>query len=182
MKRLLILLFVLMLGNGYAQKKFATLGIKGGVNFSNFNGNVRNIDFSIRSSYHIGVFTQFRLIGTISFMPEMIYSAQGAKVESGNALKDFKLDYLTFPMVASIDILPGRLNLDVGPQFGILTKSNFKHVIETESFDFGVLGGLTVHLSDHFFIQGRYVAGLSEFSRKADVKNTNIQISLGARF
>lgn len=182
MKRLFILLFILALGTGYSQNRFIHLGIKGGVNFSNFNGNIHNIDFSTRSSYHIGIFTQFRLIGTVSFMPEIVYSAQGAKVESGNVLKDFKLDYLTFPMVISVDILPNRLNLDIGPQFGILTNSNFKHVVKTESFDFAALGGLTIHLSKNFFIQGRYIAGLSHFSRRADVKNTNIQLSLGARF
>ncbi len=43
-------------------------------------------------------------------------------------------------------------------------------------------GGLSYKLTKSIFVSGRYVAGLTEAKKEADVKNSVIQFSLGYMF
>jgi opacity protein-like surface antigen len=53
---------------------------------------------------------------------------------------------------------------------------------DTNSFDFGLAGGLSYKITNGLFVSGRYVAGLTEAKKDADVKNSVIQFSVGYMF
>ena len=165
-----------------AEAQLVRFGIKGGANFSNFSGGVSGIDYKSKTNWHGGAVLQIQVTDSFEIQPELLYSSQGAKIENWD---DVNLDYVSVPVLAKFAIMPSRLTLDVGPQFSFLMDDS-KGVWEdltngdgkTETFDFGVAGGLTLELSHHFWVQGRYVWGLSEVSRDAELKNSTFQLSL----
>ena len=75
------------------------------------------------------------------------------------------------------------VSLDLGPQASfLLSERNDFDVENAETFEFGVAGGLTLNVTKSIFLQGRYVLGLTEASKDADVKNSVVQISAGFKF
>lgn len=177
-----LVLFLLLLSSGFASAQLVQFGIKGGANFSNIESNERKYDFDTRTSYHFGALLEIRIFDNLSFQPEVLYSVQGAKVEKGISLDEVELKYVNVPMMLKFYLISDRLSLEAGPQFGFLTNDNLERKIETESFDFAIAGGLGIDITRHLFIQARYIAGMSEFSEKAKLKNQNIQVSLGLKF
>jgi len=182
MKKIVALLLLLTVSFAGAQEKFLKFGVKGGVNFSNFNGDVEHIDFKTRSSYHIGALVEMRIFQNLTIQPELLYSVQGAKVESNVVdVNDIDFKYLTVPVLAKF-YLNDKLSLEAGPQFAFLADDNVDDTFETKSFDFSLAGGLAYDITKSIFLQARYVAGLSEASDNANIKNTNVQFSLGFKF
>lgn len=177
MKKLLIAVLLLISGITHAQ-----LGIKGGANFSNIDGEIGGAELETKISYHIGVFWELPIVEGLSFQPEFLYSVQGANIDSSHPLDNIDLKYLNVPMMLKLYIMSHKLSIEAGPQFGYLTDHNLDKIIETEDFDFSLAGGISVYVTKNIFIQGRYIAGMSEFSKKAEVKNKNIQLSLGIKF
>lgn len=177
MKKLLIAVLLLIVGVTHAQ-----LGIKGGANFSNIDGKIEGIKLETRISYHIGAFWEIPIIEGLSLQPELLYSVQGADIDSSHPLDNVDLKYVNVPVLLKLYIMSHKLSIEAGPQFGYLTDHNLGNVIETEDFDFSLAGGISFYITKNIFIQGRYIAGMSEFSKEAEVKNRNIQLSLGIKF
>lgn len=175
MKKSILILLLLTAGVVSAQ-----FGIKGGANFSNIDGKIGNMELDTKISYHIGAFYEININSSFSFQPEAIFSVQGADVDSNHALDEIDLKYLNIPMLLKVYLTPS-VSIEAGPQFSYLIDDNLKNV-KTEDFDFALAGGISVYLTNTLFIQGRYVHGLSEFSKDAEVKNKNIQLSLGLQF
>src|SRR5690606_20818809 len=107
--------------------------------------------------------------------------SQGAKVDS-DAVDDINFNYVTVPVLAKFYLITDRLSVEAGPQFSFLIDDNVKDQFETESFDFAAVGGLGLNITDNIFAQARYVVGLTDASKDAEVKNRVIQVSLGYRF
>jgi hypothetical protein len=42
---------------------------------------------------------------------------------------------------------------------------------DTQTFDFALAGGLSYKITKEVFVSGRYLAGLTEPKREADIKN-----------
>ncbi len=178
MKKLVLL--ALLLTAGLSQAQSVTFGIKGGANFSTIDGKTGSQNLDYKTGYHVGAIMEVSLFRILDIQPEIIYSTQGAKVENGG--KDIELNYINVPIMLKLGLVPGVVNLEVGPQFGFLTDKNIAKTYETEDFDYALAGGLGVDLGNTFFIQARYVAGLSEVSKKAELKNNTIQLSVGLYF
>ncbi|MEX0596718.1 MAG: outer membrane beta-barrel protein, partial [Candidatus Paceibacterota bacterium] len=69
------------------------------------------------------------------------------------------------------------------PQFSFLvSEKNEVDESDTNTFDFGIGGGLSYKITEGFFISGRYIAGLTEVKKDADAKNALIQFSVGYLF
>lgn len=179
MKKLVLVLLLVTAGAVNAQ--FVELGIKGGVNFSSIDGS-GSIDFDTRTGYHFGAVLEVGLLGSWALQPEVIFSSQGAKVRNNDIFNEFDLKYVNVPVMLKYYLLSDRLNLEVGPQFGFLTDDNLNDVIDTKSFDFALAGGVGVNLTSRIFVQARYIAGMSEFSKEAKLRNNNVQISVGLKF
>ena len=169
------------------QAQLVKFGIKAGLNYANQTGsditiNSGNYDKEAITSYHAGLVAEIKLTDGFSVQPELLYSTQGATYKY--AATEFKneLGYLSIPVLAKFN-LNKTVSLDLGPQASfLLSERNDFDVENAETFEFGVAGGLTLNVTKSIFLQGRYVLGLTEASKDADVKNSVVQISAGFKF
>lgn len=173
----IIVLAVLLLGTltASAQLKF---GIKGGANFSDLDG--ISIDTKMRTGFHFGVLAELKLPANFALQPELLYSSQGADVNE-EAFDDIKYDYITVPVLLKYYLISDLLSIEAGPQFSFLVNDNVDFE-DSSTFDFAALGGVGVDVGQHFFLQGRYVIGLTDATADADVTNKVIQLSVGYKF
>ncbi|MFY7666676.1 porin family protein [Flavobacterium sp.] len=175
MKKLCII--GLLAFSSFIQAQTLDFGVKGGANFSNVNGD--NIESSIRTSFYVGAFAEVSLFENLSIQPEVLYSSQGASVDSGD---DFNLDYINVPILAKFYLTSKTFSIEVGPQFGLLVNDNVENQFETETFDFSAIAGLGYNITDNISAHARYVFGLTEASKTAEITNTTIQVGLGYKF
>lgn len=177
-------LFVLVAISGSFGQGFH-FGLKAGANFANFEGNTPDFKSEGITSYHAGAFLEFGLSERFSIQPELLYSTVGANLSFDNATEDFKneLGYICVPLLARIYLIPNRLSLDLGPQASfLLRESENVNLTKSNSFDFAVVGGLTLQVIGPLFIQGRYNLGLTDVKSDAEVTNRVLQLSAGLRF
>ena len=182
MKKGIVLAVLLILGISTSQAQLLKFGVKGGLNFANYTGgDVDGFDFKSITSYHAGVVAEIKIFENFALQPELLYSSQGAKVNS-EAVDDINFNYVTVPVLAKFYLISDRLSVEAGPQFSFLIDDNVGDQFESESFDFAAVGGIGLNITDNIFAQARYVVGLTEASKDAEVKNRVIQVSLGYRF
>ena len=175
----LILAFIAIIGiSATSQAQLLKIGVKAGPNFSNFSGGIKEIDYKSRTSFHAGLVAEIKVLENFSVQPELLYSSQGAKVDG---IGDFNLDYVSLPVMAKFYVVTDKLSLEAGPQFSFLVNDS-QAAYDNQDFDFGVAGGLGLNLTKSIFIQARYVVGLSEVSKYAEVKNSTFQLSAGFMF
>jgi opacity protein-like surface antigen len=178
-KSIMIGLFFFALSTN-VQAQLVKFGIKAGVNYANFEGS--DLQTDAITSYHAGLVTEIKLTDSFSLQPELLYSTQGASYK--NAGTEFKneLGYLSIPVLAKIH-LNKTVSLDLGPQASfLLSERNAFDINNAETFEFAAVGGLGFNVTKHFFLQARYVLGLTEVSKDADVKNSVVQVSAGFTF
>ena len=169
------------------------LGIKGGLNVSNFVGDgMEDKNNTFRTSIHLGILTEIIVSDKFSIQPELLYSGQGY---SGSATPGFsrsKYNYLNLPVMAKIYVAD-RVSIEAGPQLGFLlyakerTDTDINTIENQETVDFGLNLGLAYDLKNGVFLQTRYNLGLSNINSGTDAianKYTNsvIQFSVGYLF
>ena len=193
MKRILLLTGILFWINISAQsskrEEGITFGIKGGLNVSDFSGDIKNNTF--RTSVHLGVFSEIMISDNFSLQPELLYSGQGY---SGRVLPGFsrrKYDYINFPVLAKIYIAK-KISIEAGPQIGFLVSAKEKTsddkitIPNQKTVDFGLNLGLAYDLKNGVFFQTRYNLGLSNINSGSNVNafkytNSVIQVSVGIK-
>lgn len=180
------LLFVILLFCGYAHAQTVEFGAKAGANFASISGD-DTADFEGKIDYHFGLIAEVTFGGKFAFLPEVIYSFQGAKSEMSESYfgfrgsysysnkEELKLDYINIPLLAKYNIIPG-LSVQAGPQIGFLVKSEVEYEMtvngQTESetvdvkdsmkgIDFALAAGLGYKLDTGLFFNARYNVGLS---------------------
>ncbi len=172
--------------NANAQTPDSKFGIKGGLNFSNITN---DSDAKTRTSIHIGAIGEFFINEKFSIQPEIIYSAQGAKVNNFQVYVDnfgavnadavMKNDYINIPVMAKYYFSEG-FNFQVGPQIGFLASSkmkvtalgqsttvNMKEIIT--STDFGLNFGVGYQLPEGLFFDARYNLGLTKINKDGSI-------------
>jgi hypothetical protein len=159
-------------------------GPKAGVNLSNYQGG--NIQTEAKAGYHFGGMLNFGFGNVFSIQPEVLFSTLGAKVESSGSKADFKINYLTVPVMLKFRTRSG-FYLEAGPQAGFrLSESVPDQTIDhfAKNLDISLGAGLGYQTNIGLGIGVRYVAGLSkvgDFSSQEinpDFKNSVIQGSL----
>jgi hypothetical protein len=185
MKKVFLAALLLVSISGFSQK--FQLGIKAGANVSNFTGTVEDVKTKSLVGFYGGVFTSFYVGNHFAIQPEVLISTQGAKIESVSTgeKQDFKLTYLTIPVMAKFEF-NGGFYLETGPEAGInISGANFgdrkvKDVTTGADFLWGF--GLGYHAPFGLGIGARYNLGLSKIGNanfnNADYKNSVIQIGL----
>ena len=184
MKRTIATLILLVLGTGLSQAQMLKFGLKGGVNFANYTGGeISGVDFKTITSYHAGLVVELKVFENFAIQPELLYSTQGSELKGfGDQIKN-ELGYLSVPVLAKFYLTSNKLSLELGPQASVLvSERNEVDTNDTNSFDFGLAGGLSYKITNGLFVSGRYVAGLTEAKQDADVKNSLIQFSVGYLF
>jgi hypothetical protein len=163
MRRLLFA--VLLFASTGAMSQGFQLGIKGGVNVSNFTGgNFQDVKKSALVGFNAGAFLGFLIGDHFSIQPEVLFSSQGAKLESAGDKQNFKVSYLNVPVLAKYRFT-GGFYLEAGPQVGFkLSEDVPDQTIDhfAKSLDLSLAGGLGYHSSMGLGIGARYTAGLSK--------------------
>ena len=165
-------------------------GIKGGINASNFMGDVE--DNAMRYGLHIGILSEIIINDKISLQPELLYSAQGFKNETPGFYSKSKFDYILLPVLVKY-YAAEKLSIEAGPQVGFLVNSinrdnNGNTDIKDQSIvDFGVNLGMIYDLSNGIFVSGRYNLGItnvnnSKTSGAFNYTNSVFQLSVGILF
>lgn len=178
------LLFALLLAStcSFAQK--FSLGPKAGINISNYTGG--NIESDALVGYHIGGVLNYGFGDHFAIQPEVLFSTQGAKVNNAGAKNDFKISYLTVPVMLKFKTT-GGFYLELGPQVGFRTSSDVPdQTINNfaKNLDLAAGAGIGYHSSIGLGIGARYLAGLSkvgDFTGRdidPDFKNSVIQVSI----
>lgn len=170
---------------GTASAQFANFGVKGGFNFYNIK-NDNNVKFDGRPGFHVGMLLHFHVAQHFAVQPELLYSVQGAKFNSGNGDVNLKLEYANVPIMFQY-MFDNGLRLEAGPQVGFLTnaktelngddadvKSNYKNI------DFAIGAGVGyINLSTGFGFDARYNYGLSNIKENGSDNSYNRGFQLG---
>ncbi len=117
MRFLVYTTLVLLQCRMYAQDKL--IGLKGGVNRSDFTGEAAE-GLRPKTGFHVGILTSLPLGSHFTYQPEVTFSREGNEFEDIAGLRD-DFDYLNLTPVL-IKYFPGKsgINLEAGFQLGIL--------------------------------------------------------------
>ncbi len=172
--KLYVFVFFLLSVSAFSQT--TKVGVKGGLNLSNFTGSESDSNFI--TSYHAGVFAEFSVLDIVGFQPEVLYSSQGAEV---NVTKEIvNLSYLSVPLLFKLYLFE-KFSLEAGPQFSYLVKDDFNYT-KINKFDASAVGGLGFKVTENLFLQGRYIFGITEIPEGIAIKNQLFQASVGYSF
>ncbi|MBV4355524.1 porin family protein [Pinibacter aurantiacus] len=189
MKKILFASLLFVSSASFAQK--FQLGVKGGVNISNFTGgDFQDAKKSSLVGFHAGAFVNYKFGQVISLQPEVLFSTQGATIEDRETghKEDFKLNYVSIPVLLKVQS-PGGFYVETGPVVSVnvsggdFENQSVKDV--TKGADFSWAAGLGFHSKIGLGIGARYVVGLSKVGdinnasvANADFKNSVIQVGL----
>jgi len=184
------LIFALMLSVSAAVVAAqVTVGLKAGANITNFSGgDFEDVKKKAIVGFHGGGYLNFSL-GAISLQPELLFSTQGARIDSVSGSYDWKINYLTLPVMFRYRSA-GGFYLEAGPQFGFKLGEDISNkTIEdfANDLDLSAGVGLGFQTKGGFGIGGRYLAGLSKVGDfnpsetggiDPDFKNSVIQLGV----
>jgi len=171
-----ILFIALFCMSFYGFSQDTKYGVRAGLNISNLDfkdSPYNNNDH--RNGFMIGFFGEFGLSKTVSIMPELQFSAEGAKREA------LRLDYLQVPVLFKFK-LSEKIALGAGPQAGLKVHKTGDGI---KNFAYSGVAGVEVKISHTLFVDARYTYGFSNIFEdyiNAEAINTNIQFGLGFKF
>jgi hypothetical protein len=170
-----------------AQVKY---GAKAGFNLASVSGDMDNA--KMKAGFNVGGFVKVGLTESLSLQPELVFSAQGAKVkyaEEGISY-DVKtnLSYVNVPVLLQYNTSSGFF-AETGPQFGFLLSAKAKAEGNKEdikdsfkSLDLGWSFGAGFLTPYNVGINARYNLGLGNIADNADgdfkVRNSVIQVGV----
>lgn len=166
-----------------------SLGIKAGINISNFSGgDFDAVEKKALLGFHGGGFLNVGFGGSLSLQPELLLSTQGARIDSLNGKSsDWKVSYITVPVMLKYRTQGSGFYLEAGPQFGFKVSDNIKdQTIENfaNDLDLAFGAGLGFQSKGGLGIGARYLAGISKVGDfdsgniNPDFRNSVIQVGL----
>jgi hypothetical protein len=190
-KVILAAVAVFALGSANAQE--TKFGVKAGLNLSNFTGDAEGN--SMKVGFQIGGFAEIKISEKFAIQPELVYSAQGAKLKQeffGETFEyDVNLGYINVPVMAKYFVAE-NFSLEAGPQIGFLMSAKAKADSESEdikseynSVDFGLNLGAGFDVTENINLGLRYTVGLSNIAKDSgnqSVGNSNIAFAVGYKF
>lgn len=212
MKKIKVISVVALLAMVTAVNAQVSLGIKGGVNMSNFWGDELT-DKNLKMGFHGGIATDFEVTPGVAIQSGLFFTTKGAKFEKEYPVVgkvEFTSDayYLQLPLYFAykVDVMPGtRIAFHAGPYaaYGIGGKQKVKNQwtdalrdvlgkpeMNTfdkdhgfKPFDAGIGFGVGAEFS-HFLIDLGWDMGLVNISQseKGNIKNQNAYLSVGFKF
>jgi hypothetical protein len=182
MKKMIILPAILFASLAFGQ---ISLGLKGGVNLSNFTGDFGSIEKSALTTFHVGGLVHIPF-SHLALQPELVFSEQGAKLKKSGVETDFKISYVNIPVMLQWGT-KGGIYLEAGPQAGFKVSESVPDSLSdkfAKKGDFSIGLGLGFRSSGGFGIGGRYNVGISKIGDfdanniSPDFKNAVVQFSL----
>ena len=183
-KTLLFLSLSLITLVGFSQAR-VEVGLKLGANFSNTD--VSDVNTDAITSFHGGAYGLIKL-ANIGIQPEILWSKQGNEFTVASLKSETDLTYVNIPVMIKF-YLPLGLNLQAGPQFGILTDAvdetgaDISNTIKNSDLSAALGAGWDAPFG--LQVSARYVLGLSDINDDPDptntseIKNSTFQIAIG---
>lgn len=175
------------------------IGIKGGMNMSNFYGSEAS-DTDMKIGFHVGLAADYNFAPNMAIQSGLYFTTKGAKMESSlfgiNSSLTANPMYLQVPIhfAYKLDVMPGtRMVFHAGPYlaYGIAGKYTAKVEGVSKSEDFFIDGvnrfdagfGLGVGAEfGSFLVDLGWDMGLVNLEENIDSKNQNAYLSVGYRF
>jgi len=146
-------------------------GVKGGVNAYNIRNN-DGVKYDSQLGFHIGILGHIHFDSRFAVQPEIVYSAQGAKLGNSN----YRLDYINIPVMFQY-MYDNGFRLQAGPQLGILAKTNLDDI---NPIDIALgIGASYVVPSTGFGVDARYNFGLTNIHKSGTVSSMNRGFQFG---
>ena len=79
MKKVIFLFAFIFLSSNSIHSQVVKFGFKAGANFSDLKG---DLETKTQLGYHFGVISEIKLLQNLTLQPELLYSTQGADVNS----------------------------------------------------------------------------------------------------
>ena len=151
-------------------------GVRGGLTISNLDfDDMPTMENKHRNSFYIGFLAEIGLSKTISLMPEIQFSPEGAKAEV------LHLDYIQAPVLVKFR-LSEKIKFGLGPQVGLKVH---KEGDGAKNFAYSGVANLEYKLSHLLFADVRYNYGITnafDDYNSISAKNSCIQIGVGYKF
>ena len=121
-----IVAFVLFFAIVSESRSQTAFGLKGGINFTNFNVADAQGTYDSRTGYHAGFFLREKF-NKVAFQPELLLFTQNNVIENyqGYYKVTQRFTYVSVPLMFKFYPIWG-LNMQVGPQFGFLVDGQRK--------------------------------------------------------
>lgn len=166
-----------------AQTLSPSIGIKGGVNFTNLYTEDVD-DNNILTSFNAGLFVNLPVSSGVSIQPELNFSRKGSELVYDNAFASgttrVKLNYLEMPVLLKLNLTP-NLNVHFGPYVAYLIDGkatnesndgsfNFEENINKDDlneWDYGLSGGIGLDFGSTS-LGVRYNYGLQTIGKERD--------------
>ncbi|MFB9077140.1 porin family protein [Flavobacterium procerum] len=141
--------------------------------------------------FQVGGFAEINIWKKLFIQPELLYSAQGAKIDYPGNNFTVNLDYINVPVVAKYYITDA-FTVEAGPQIGFLVSS--KNIEDEKTVDLGFNLGAGYNVTKNFSVGIRYTIGLSNiydayydyeednFGDYLDSRRTNNVLALTAAY
>ena len=173
-----------------AQEKFQ-YGLKGGLNISNYSGELESTEATIEGqiAFHVGVMAEISLLNKFSIQPEVLYEVENFKISNLDEGKDteFKLDFIAIPIMFKFYITD-NIQVLAGPEYAI----NLDHErdnISNGRYDSTALDNINDRVGanigvayklNNLSVYGRYRIGSSEVYNinYADLKSSGVYLGL----
>jgi hypothetical protein len=166
MKKLLFIPLLMISSMIFAQT--FQVGIKGGINVSNFVGSsFDNVDKKAIVGFQGGALLSLLLGDHVALQPEAVFSSQGARVSTINGNENWRVSYLNVPVNLKYRF-NGGFYLEAGPQVGFKLSENVPNGAggSAEDFaknlDFSIDAGLGFQGKSGLGIGARYAVGISK--------------------
>lgn len=201
--RLMALMAMLVMVAGASAQ--VNLGIKGGVNMSNYYGDELN-EKNVKIGFHVGLAAEYEFVPGSALQTGLFFTTKGLKTEDTdwNAKYSENLMYLQLPVhyAYKMDVTPGtRLVFHGGPYIaygvGGSRKASVGNInaewdvdnifgdglVQYKPFDAGLGLGVGAEFGPILFDLG-WDMGLVNISRTSngDIKNQNAYLSVGYKF
>ncbi|MEA5043721.1 MAG: porin family protein [Petrimonas sp.] len=204
MKKLRLSLVVAMLAIVTAARAQLNLGVKGGVNMSNFYGDELT-DKNMKIGFHVGLAADYDFAPSMALQTGLFFTTKGFKYETSSSEYTENLMYLQLPVHLAYkqDVTPGtRIVFHAGPYlaYGVGGKRNLKsgNWLDTtwdvdkifgdatrqyKPFDAGLGLGVGAEFG-RFLVDIGWDMGLVNISNNTDgnIKNQNAYLSVGYKF
>ncbi|HTA77829.1 MAG TPA: porin family protein [bacterium] len=147
------------------------LGVEGGFDLANLNGQNVNDVFGSRLGWVAGAFASLPIGPTFAIQPELMYEQKGGKY-NGNP---YRLDYLEIPVLLDIKVI-GPVGILLGPSFDANVANS--GVSNLNSTDVGLVAGVQVNL-ERLLVSGRYELGLTNINSNQQIQNGTFTMLVG---
>lgn len=151
-------------------------GVRGGLTISNLDfDETPPMENKHRNSFYIGFFADIGLSKTVSVVPEIQFSPEGAKMEV------LHLDYIQAPILIKFR-LSEKVKIGIGPQASLKSHKKDDGV---KNFAYSGVAGLEYKLTHLLYADVRYTYGISDVfddNTSISAQNTAVQIGVGYNF